>query len=103
MKYRVDITDTAWAEIEESYAWLTQQSPQAALRWRAALLEAVDSLESMPDRCHLAPESKAWKRDIRELLYGKRRGVYRILFEIRAGTVFILRVRHGARRLLEEE
>ncbi len=103
MKYRVEITATAWAEMEESYTWLTQQSLQAALRWRAALLDAVHSLESMPDRCHLAPESKTWKREIRELLHGKRRGVYRILFEIRAKTVFVLRVRHGARRLLEEE
>ena len=103
MKYRVEVTETAWAEVEEAYDWLAKQSPKAALRWRSALLHAVDSLETMPHRCHLAPESKTWKREIRELLHGKRRGIYRILFEIRGDIVYVLRVRHGARRLLGED
>ena len=85
MKYWVEVTETAWAEVEKAYTWLAGQSPQAAMRWKKALLQAVDSLEMMPDRCHLAPESIVWKREIRELLHGKRRGVYRVLFEIKGG------------------
>jgi hypothetical protein len=37
------------------------------------------------------------------LLYGKRRGVYRVLFAIRSDTVHILTVRHSAQRTLAEE
>jgi len=103
MKYRVEVTETAWTEVEEAYDWLAKHSPQAAIRWRSSLLEAVESLEIMPARCHLAPESKTWKREIRELLHGKRRGIYRILFEIRGDTVYVVKIRHGARRLLTDE
>ena len=103
MRYSVEVTETAWTEVEEAYDWLAAHSPQAAIRWKNSLLEAVNSLETMPERCHLAPESMTWKREIRELLHGKRRGVYRILFEIRGDTVYVLRVRHGARRLLADE
>jgi plasmid stabilization system protein ParE len=45
MKYWVEITETAWAEVEKAYNWLAGQSPQSAIRWKRALLQAVDSLE----------------------------------------------------------
>jgi plasmid stabilization system protein ParE len=49
----------------------------------------------------LAPENEWYEGgELRELLYGKRQGVYRILFEVRGDTVYILRVRHGAQELL---
>ncbi|HZW33521.1 MAG TPA: hypothetical protein VFF52_22570 [Isosphaeraceae bacterium] len=40
---------------------------------------------------------------MRVLLYGKRRGVYRVLFTIRGDTVHVLTVRHSAQRSLSEE
>lgn len=36
------------------------------------------------------------------LLFGKRLGIYRILFTIEADTVQVLTVRHAARRSLRE-
>lgn len=59
--------------------------------------------EHNPERCGLAPENEWFPGELRQLLYGKRRGVYRILFEVRDTTVYILRVRHGARKLLEPD
>jgi plasmid stabilization system protein ParE len=103
VKYRVRITATAFEEVEEAIAWLEARSPSAAKRWREALLEAVDSLGASPARYPLAPESPFRGREIRQLLHGKRRGVYRILYEIRGDTVHVLHVRHGAKRFLDEE
>ncbi len=103
MKYTVIITATAWAEVQEAFEWLATHSPNAAKRWRAALLEAVQSLENFPYRCPLAPEAASLGMEIRQLLHGRRRGVYRILFKIQGETVLVLRVRHGARRFLGEE
>ena len=40
---------------------------------------------------------------IRQLLIGKREGVYRVLFVIEEETVYILRIRHGARGRLEPD
>jgi mRNA-degrading endonuclease RelE of RelBE toxin-antitoxin system len=37
------------------------------------------------------------------LLFGKRRGVYRVLFTIRRDTVHVLTVRHSAQRSLADE
>ncbi len=102
MKYRVEITDTAWAELQAAYEWLTERAPGAARRWRDSLLQAVAKLESHPGRYPLAPESDYLGGNVRQLLYGKRRGVYRVLYRVDADCVYVLRVRHGARRFLGE-
>jgi plasmid stabilization system protein ParE len=72
MTYRVIIEPPAEAELEEAYQWIARAAPQAAARWYNGLVEAIDSLESLPERCPLAPENDAFDEDIRQLLYGKR-------------------------------
>jgi len=64
------------------------------------LIDSLYTLEQFPNRCPMAREAEEAKRDIRCLLFGKRRGVYRILFEIdeKRQTVWILHIRHGALR-----
>jgi hypothetical protein len=55
-------------------------------------------LERFPQRCQMAPEGKSAKRPLRHLLYGSRRDVYCIIFEIDGWRmrVRVLTVRHGA-------
>src|SRR5438552_2709130 len=101
MAYPIRITSRALREIDETLEWLAQRSRATALRWHEQLLEAVHSLEDNPERCGLAPESAWYPGELRQLLHGKRRRVYRILFEVRGSTVYILRVRHSAQALLE--
>ena len=100
MAYSVRITARALREIDEALEWLSERAPRAAAGWHEQLMEAVRSLEENPERCGLAPESE-WYPGVRQLLHGKRRGVYRILFEVRGTVVYILRVRHSAQELLE--
>ena len=101
MAFSVHLTARALREIDEALEWLTERSRAAAARWHEQLLEAVRSLENHPQACGLAPESEWYPGEIRQLLHGKRRGVYRILFEVRGDTVYILRLRHSAQALLE--
>jgi plasmid stabilization system protein ParE len=101
MAHSVHITARALREIDAALEWLSERSRTAATRWHERLMEAVRSLEDHPERCELAPESEWFEGEIRQLLHGKRRGVYRILFEIRGDTVYILRVRHTAQAFLE--
>jgi plasmid stabilization system protein ParE len=103
MRYPVEITDPAWFELQEAYDWLAQRAPDAADRWKAGLLTAIQRLETSPQRCALAPEAVYFGREVRQLLYGKRNNKYRILFEIRDKSVIVLRIRHGARRFLGED
>jgi plasmid stabilization system protein ParE len=104
MTHAVRITATALAEIKGALAWLVGRSPVAAVRWHARLLAAIRSLDTHPQRCGLAPENQWWEcGELRQLLYGKRHDKYRVLFEVRGDTVYVLRVRHGARDLLRPE
>jgi|SRR6266481_9243194 plasmid stabilization system protein ParE len=101
MKYLVRYSTTAEAEVQDAYSWIQRQSPFYAGKWLAGLLQAIASLESDPNSFPLAPESGTFHKPIRQLLYGKRRGIYRILFEIEGEVVKVLHIRHGARRFLE--
>ena len=103
MTFSIHITARALREIDETLEWYAKRSPQAASRWHAKLMQAIASLDTNPERCGLAPEDDDYPGELRQLLYGKRRSVYRVLFEIRADAVFILRVRHAAQDLLKPD
>jgi plasmid stabilization system protein ParE len=99
MAYHVEVTDPAQVDAGEAYFWLTEQSPEMALRWYEGLLTAFKSLSASPLRCALAPENDFFEEEIRQLLYGK----YRILFTIKGDVLLVLHVRHGAREYLKPE
>jgi plasmid stabilization system protein ParE len=101
MAFNVEITRRALREIDQALAWLAGRSPAAAARWHSQLLDAIDTLEANPSRCPLAPEAEWYAGgELRQLLYGKRLGIYRVLFELRGATVYVLCVRHSAQDLL---
>ena len=97
MTYNVIVTPTADAEAMEAVAWYADRSTDPAQQWHERLTRAINSLAKLPTRCPVSQEdSKALGCEVRLLLYGKRRGVYRILFSIVGDTVWILRIRHSA-------
>ena len=97
--YRVEPTHRALADADEAFLWIYDEAPESALRWYDGLLDAFKSLGKNPTRCSLAQENPFFENEIRQLLYGR----YRILFTLRGKTVYILRVRHGAREHLTPE
>jgi len=100
--YQVIILPVAERDIGEAYEWLAAQDEVAAIRWYNRLLEVILSLDTFPERCPLAPESKSFNRDIRQILHGRRQHKYRILFTVSERIVHVLHVRHGARLALGE-
>lgn len=98
MKYRVRLTDKAEGDVETVLRWFHEQRATAAgERWFSRLMANIDTLETHPERCALAAEAEDIGLEIREQLFGRRLGVYRILFLIEKRTVHILRVWHAAR------
>ena len=98
MTYRIEFTETAEVEAKRAYNWIAEKSPRFAEQWLTGLQEAVDSLKHMPHRCKIAPENEEFEdHEIRQLLYGKRSGVYRILITVSQEDLLvrILHVRHG--------
>lgn len=107
MKYRIEISSIAEAEADNAFLRLSQvTSPIQASQWYAGLLEAIESLSQMPKRFSLARENEYFSQEIRQLLYGKARNSYRILFTILEGkeisTVRVLHIRHAAQQTLGE-
>ena len=100
MTYHVEIGPRAADDIRHAYRWLLERAPEAAVRWYDGLSEAIQSLESNPERCPLAPEGTFFNKKIHQLLYGHRPSIYRVLFLVTAQRVHVLRVRHGAQQYL---
>jgi plasmid stabilization system protein ParE len=94
MTYEVEFTRTAEREAYAAYRYIARSSPVNAAKWYNELEKAIHSLERFPKRCSRAPEAKVFEEEIRHLLFG----AYRILFVIRNRTVYVLHIRHGARR-----
>ena len=103
MPHVVRITPRALAELEETFAWLHERSPQAAANWHARLMEKVQTLEDHPECWPLADEAADVGIPLRELLFGKRTGVYRIVFTIDGETVNVMRIRRASRDRLRPD
>lgn len=104
MSYRVSLTDKAEADVEAVLKWFhDNQAIDAGGRWFAQFMSKLDSLESNPQRCSLASESDELGIELREILLGRRRYRYRLLFIITGKTVSILRVWHSSRDSITRE
>src|SRR2546426_794246 len=99
MAFRVEISAQAERDAEAILEWLLTQHPgPTAIHWFLALDDAFASLAKFPERCPIAPEDARFPLEVRQLLYGKKPHVYRILFTIENATVHILHIRHGRRK-----
>jgi mRNA-degrading endonuclease RelE of RelBE toxin-antitoxin system len=103
MAYHIEFADRAARDLEALYVEKNAAESEAASRWYNGMEEAVYALATYPDRCPMAPEARKLRREWRHLLYGKKPRVYRVIYEVdeRRQTVWVLTVRHGARRRLK--
>jgi plasmid stabilization system protein ParE len=99
MAYRVSLTAPAETEAYAAFERIREAVPMHAQKWLTGLFKAIFSLENMPARCPVIAEAKELRFPARHLLYGKGRGVYRIIFHIREDEqhVRVLRIWHSSR------
>ncbi len=102
-KYQVIIQPSAEQGIKEAYFWMSNYSSRQARSWLEGLYKAILSLEQMPFRFPLAFENNFFEEEIRQLIYGKGKNIYRILFTITEQTVHVIFVRHAAQQPLSPE
>jgi plasmid stabilization system protein ParE len=105
MTYDVVVQPCAERDIRTAALWILGQSRSrtTALRWVRNLRAKIATLKTSPHRCPTDPDSELYGEEVRVLLYGKRGGVYRVLFAIRGQKVHVLTVRHSAQRSLADE
>jgi len=68
------------------------------LEWFDGLCDAVESLARCPERCAFVAEPSLRRKGMRQLLYGKGHGVYRVLYRVKEENVEILAIRHASRK-----
>jgi len=101
--FLVSVTRKAEIEINQHHRRIAEESLAAADRWRIGVWAVISSLKALPERFGEAPEAEWYGPGLRQTFYGKRRGAYRILYEVRGREVFIHRVRHGRQDLLQAD
>jgi plasmid stabilization system protein ParE len=101
VKYLVRLTVKAEQDVDGILRWFQEQrAPRAAQRWLGNLFACINTLESHPQRCAAADESKDLQLPLQELLVGKRHNRYRVIFQVQHRTVYILRVWHSSRDVI---
>lgn len=96
MTYRLVIETRAIRDIDKATGWIASHSHERAEKWFDQIESAILSLAHFPNRCPPARENGRFRHELYQLVYGKRRGRYRIIFTIQGDVVHVLHIRHGA-------
>jgi plasmid stabilization system protein ParE len=103
MTFQVELTPISEAQIDRTYRWYRERNPDFADRWFRSLMNTIATLQEKPHRCGLAVEHEIFTEEVRQLLHGKSKNVYRVLFVIRGSNVYVLYVRHSSQSPLTTE
>lgn len=83
--------------LTEAAAFIARDDRAAAERWVVQVFERIEQLAAFPESGRIVPE--LGRRDIREIICG----AYRIVYRCSADAILILTVRHGRRRFDPDE
>jgi toxin ParE1/3/4 len=93
--YKVYLTRHTQDDLAHIYDYIAADNPKNAVDFVFQLEAKVYSLETFPEHHPLIPENEFFGTDYRHLVYKK----YRIIYRVFKGSVFILRIIHGAKLL----
>lgn len=97
MTYRVVVTAAAKQDLRHAFVWAAERAPQTAALWLRRFEAELQALADFPERCQLAHENSLVESEIRELIFGRRQGAYRVLFTIVGDEVQVLHIRRAVR------
>lgn len=90
-RYRIDIRPTAENDLARRFTQIEKESPQNAVSWYLGIIEAIEKLDELAERCPIAPEDSDIQKGVRHLIVG----AYRVLYVIEGDVVSVLHIRHG--------
>ena len=96
--FDVVIHSHAVEDMRRAYKFVFKNAPNTVTKWFDRLQSHIQTLSYQPQRCPIARESKRVSIEVRELHFGRRPNVFRILFTIDEATVRILKIVRAQRR-----
>jgi hypothetical protein len=94
MTFKVIIARPALIQIQEHYEYITKASPQNGAIWLEGIFDAIDSLETLPERCPISKHSKHTGTTVRFYVY-ERHIIDYLIDEIK-NEVQVVSVWHSA-------
>ena len=94
--YAVRITPRALADLDAVFEYISRTSPQSAAEMIRTLLNAIDGLDVLPYRFAVPRVGVTRGAQVRSMPVSPYLVRYRV--DERRKAVYVLRVRHGARR-----
>lgn len=98
MAFTIEFSERSIQDLDNIVHLIQADSPVNATRWRRKLEEKMRSLSDMPESHGFALENDRCDEAIRQLLHGR----YRVLFTVRGSSVYVLTIRHTARKTMGE-
>ena len=95
-RYRVEYAMAAQTDVARLHAFIAVDSPRMAEAFVDRLIRQIATLDRFPRRFPVIPEAAGMTRRYRHLVAGN----YRTIFRVDGHTVFVVRIVHGARRLV---
>ena len=103
MVYSVQIGNLARRDMAGLFSYITDTvSLVSANRWSTEIIKRIRTLAYQPERFPLDDQAVDLDFELRVMLHGNKRHVYRILFTIDGQTVNVLRIRHAAQDSLTD-
>lgn len=90
-EYKVIVLPSAAADLDRVIAYLNTLSPSAAISHSSAIIEGIDSLATLPNRCPPARDRILAEKGYRYLIVK----TYLIFFTVSRDTVLIRRIVDG--------
>jgi plasmid stabilization system protein ParE len=94
MVFEIVYSLEAEQDLDVILTWLLEEGAgETGLRWFQRLQDGIGALSELPHRCPLARENASVPFEMRQLVYGRKPHVYRVLFTIEGNKVYIVHVR----------
>ena len=94
IRYKINIAPEAAKEIEDIYLYIADDSPNNAAKWYFAIHDKIQALTDFPESCPVAYEDRFYDFQIRNLIFGN----YRVIYRIQKDIIQILHVKHTAQQ-----
>jgi len=80
--YEVRLTEPAETEVDAAYLRQMQFGERAAQQWYARFARALETLTQFPHAFALAPGSRERGENVRQMIFGRGRAAYRVLYRV---------------------